>query len=457
VAAFLLAVLAVLVAAAPTAWRLRHQPVDAAGIVALATAVLFGLTSLSWVGTPNSPAPGLVRADVTHALWVVAVGLVAFGVGARLLGRVPRITLPEVPASRVLSARTLIAVYVCAALVLVAVLLVGRYGYLANPAAASTGSTQITSLGGMLAGLVVLTAIVTVFAGGVRQHWRALTALLVAQFALGFVAGVKGESVSPLIYLTLAFVAWRRRLPWRRILVVAVLVILVLLPLNRAYRKALRGAGTPVTAVAKVLTNPASYRPDTAVERAVAYLGLRFREIDFVALIVKRTPSEYPYADGVRYIQLPFIVLVPRAVWPGKPALDDSAQFSHTYAELQRNQETATQLTQIGDLYRNWGLLGVAAGMFVWGIVCGVWSRMLRRWMSPRFIAVHLFALITVFGYVESDLPIALATAAHTIPLAAFVAWCMLPGRGDSAPGLRRLAHFVRRLSRQPTQTSASL
>src|SRR5207247_9068493 len=69
--------------------RLRRHALDAPGLYAAATVLFLGITSLAWLGTPSLPGPGLGRADIATALWTVALGLAAFGVGARL-GGVPR-------------------------------------------------------------------------------------------------------------------------------------------------------------------------------------------------------------------------------------------------------------------------------------------------------------------------------------------------------------------------------
>ncbi|MDX6664070.1 MAG: hypothetical protein QOG68_276 [Solirubrobacteraceae bacterium] len=449
-AGLVLAVLAVAVAGAPTAWRLRTHPLDGPGIVAAAIVVTFGLTALAWLGTPINPAPGVDRQDIAEALLLVAAGLVAFGIGARLVSRPAATAMPQVAATALPSVRALGITYAVTASATVAALAAGRYGYLSDPNAASTGTTQITSLGGALAGVTVLVTVVAAFAVRSRPYWLLLAAVVGVQCAIGFVAGVKGESVTPVIYVALAYVAWRRRIPWRWVIGAVAVVLLLLLPTNRAYREALRGPGNPVSAVWKVVSRPANYRPDLSAKRGLDYFVDRFRQIDHVALIVSRTPSQYPFADGRRYLELPFVAVVPRALWPGKPVLDDSAQFSHTYWQIPRGVQTATQITLPGDLYRNWGAAGIVAGMFIWGLLTGLWSRACLGRASPRLIAVHLFALLTVFGYVEADLPTNLATAARTVPIVAIAAFLILPGQGGSEPGARRGLRWLRRHAGSP-------
>ncbi len=66
--------------------------------------------------------------------------------------------------------------------------------------------------------------------------------------------------------------------------------------------------------------------------------------------------------------------MIPRFLWPDKPMVSRSAWFS-TYlglAESEASATTATGQTAIGELYWNFGTLGVAFGMLVIGILIGV-------------------------------------------------------------------------------------
>jgi hypothetical protein len=196
--------------------------------------------------------------------------------------------------------------------------------------------------------------------------------------------------------------------------------------------------------------NPTATSLSKAARDAYDYAFTRFRSIDSVALIVARTPSPYPYASGTEYELLPALILVPRAIWPGKPALVSGADFSHTYWQIPAGIRTSTPITGVGDLYRNFGRAGVAVGMLIWGVFVAAWTWSYRRWRSPRFDLVYLYSVVFAVTYVESDLPSLVATAAKTLPIAALIAWLLLPGR-SSPPGYRRIfrssapeAHLLR-------------
>jgi hypothetical protein len=178
------------------------------------------------------------------------------------------------------------------------------------------------------------------------------------------------------------------------------------------------------------------------VRSAREYIFFRFRSIDSVALVHSQTPSVFPFADGSKYTLLVPIILVPRAIWPGKPTVTEGGTFSHTYWQIPQNERTSTQLTQVGDLYRNFGYLGVVLGLFCWGAIISGGLLAYRRWWSPRAEFVYLYALFygvaNPAGGIESELPQLIATVSKTLPLVVLVGWLLLPGRA-TGPAYRTL------------------
>jgi hypothetical protein len=124
--------------------------------------------------------------------------------------------------------------------------------------------------------------------------------------------------------------------------------------------------------------------------------------IQNVALVVRLTPSALPYLYGRDYWSLPLLVLVPRILWPAKPMSGlQGADFTYTY--VGSNLVTSTAVTSFGDLYMNFGLLGIVAGM----LVIGVFFRLVyaRLWHSKSSFSVVLYlSLLPVLANYESGL-----------------------------------------------------
>jgi hypothetical protein len=438
----ILGVLLVIGTGVPLLLRLRANRLDGPGLYALITVAFLGVTSLGWLGDPKDAGPGLDQADVASALVFVAAGLVMFTIGARLVaGPVRRPPLLAFPARLAPSRLALIVAFLVALLGTLLGLATHTYGYLAAEGSASAfgGLTQAITFLAAFGGLVVLATALTYFGASERGLLWPLVCFVGIETAIGFFIGVKGAALQPLLFVALAFLRSRGKVPWLRIGVVAVLTLTLLVPINDVYRKSLRNDNeTPRQALTGAVSGHTAVSSTHSVKAAYDYIFTRFRLVDSVALITRRTPRTFPYADGSRYWSLPALIVVPRVLWPEKPAIDDAAKFSHTYYEIPSDINTSTPITQGGDLFRNFGLVGLLGGLLAWGMVIGGWQRAYERRRSPRWEMVYLYTLVYFVTYVESDLPNLIATAAKTLPLVALAAWLLLPGR-DSPPGYHRL------------------
>jgi hypothetical protein len=145
--------------------------------------------------------------------------------------------------------------------------------------------------------------------------------------------------------------------------------------------------------------------------------------------------------------------VIPRALWPEKPNLDDAGRFTQTYNQAPSSVRSATQITEIGDLYRNFGYVGVVVGMLCVGLAVGGAARAYQHYRSPRADLVYVYAAMTIFIYIDSDLPALIATASKTLPFAVVTAWLLLPGRA-SPPGYYR---FTRRFTDATTSRQRAL
>jgi hypothetical protein len=430
-----------------TAWplilRLRVDRLDALGLYGLVSLALFGLTSLFWLGTPVASGPGLGRDDIAPALLVVALGLGFFAIGARLTGRPTPRRHPTVNTKQLPSGPALVIAYSTAATVVAVSLALGLYGYISQPGGQGLDRSGLVNATAGLSSLVVLATALTYFMSNTSQLKRVLVAIAAVQIALGLVAGFKGQTLEPLLFILLAYIATRRRVPWAAIGAVGALTLVVLLPVNLLYRDAVsfqaeRPAAGLRQALSAVVGSDESRLANGNTVNVSSYISERFREVDSIALIMLYTPSSYPYQGGARYLQVPALITVPRLLWPEKPVLTEGRDFAQMYWQVGAWTQTSIGVTQIGDLYRNFRIWGVMAGMLIWGIAIGAWNRFCQRSDSPRILMVYIYSLVQAVIVIEADFATTLTNAGRTIPLAATVAWVLLPGR-DIGPGYRRL------------------
>jgi hypothetical protein len=133
-----------------------------------------------------------------------------------------------------------------------------------------------------------------------------------------------------------------------------------------------------------------------AIPASASYLLQRISTISGPAVIMQRTPSQIPWASPVDLVTGPLASLVPRALWPGKPILNDAYQFGQQYYELPSDVDTASSITPAGDLYRHGGWVPVIAGMFLLGCLVRLLDDVLDVRASPHaaFLLILLFPVL---------------------------------------------------------------
>ena len=97
----------------------------------------------------------------------------------------------------------------------------------------------------------------------------------------------------------------------------------------------------------------------------------RFNSIELLGVTLTRADS-LKHAESVAGISNnivnEFLVgFIPRPLWPDKPTVGDfGLWFSRLYLDI--DYLTSNAPSVFGDLYRNWGFLGIPIGMFVLGV-----------------------------------------------------------------------------------------
>jgi len=112
-------------------------------------------------------------------------------------------------------------------------------------------------------------------------------------------------------------------------------------------------------------------------------------------------------------------VLVPRPLWPDKPLADYGNQVSIALFGA-ANGQNSNSITNIGSVFIEFGLVGVAVCGFLWGSVLAFGE----RWLRPRkglLPVVLTVGLSTLAVSVETAPILAIASATLSIVLAGFV------------------------------------
>jgi len=352
------------------------------------SAVSFGVATVTWSQPQTGQAAEIAVASVLQALWLVAVGLTAWAIGyaagpgsrvrasgARVITSMRRAFGTEVRASApwILSAVGLAASIVSA-------LTTGRLGFVGNAATAVSTATsygQVLTTLSLCAPLGLAAAALRAFQEQAVGTRITLAVLFLVEVGFGAATGAKQNFVIAVLAVAIPFSATRRRLPKSTLAALVLVFLIVVVPFTQAYRDAARGSTGTLTLSEAVDTAPEVLRQTltgydlvSAVPASTAYLLERVREIDSVAIIMQRTPSQIGYVPATQLAIAPLAQLVPRAIWSGKPILASGYEFAQQYFDVPSTTYTSDAITPVGDLFRHGGWIPVIFGMFLIG--CGI-------------------------------------------------------------------------------------
>lgn len=349
----------------------------------------FGLATVTWSGPQPSPANEIAISSVLRALWLVAVGITSWAIGYGVgpgypLRRLALQGLTTLSKKRSMAVRSQLTPWIIYAIGIVARILdaltTGRFGDIGNTAPAystATGYQQILTDLSLFCPLAICAAALQVYRERVPGARITLIVLFIVELAFDAAAAGKEGFVIAVLAVAIPMSAVRYRLP-KSIVIGGILAFLVvIIPFNQEYRSSLQEDSRSLSTSQAIDEAPAILRQAVAsqdlfgtIGSSTFYLLQRIQEIEGPAIILQRTPGQIAFSSPVQLIETPLAYMVPRALWPGKPIVESSYEFSQQYYEIPSTTITASAISPIGDLYRHGGWIPVVVGMFIFG--CGI-------------------------------------------------------------------------------------
>jgi hypothetical protein len=151
---------------------------------------------------------------------------------------------------------------------------------------------------------------------------------------------------------------------------------------------------------------------------------------------------------NVSWWMLPIYPFIPRFLWPSKPILQEGGWFTVALRGGSGDAATvgaSTAITYPGDLYLQFGLLGIPVGMFALGVVAQWFTNRVSGPVEPRDLFVYTAVFLLAFP-LEAD---AFSMWTGFIKLLAILYALRLLIYGSS-PRRRRLATSFPVLTRRP-------
>jgi hypothetical protein len=139
------------------------------------------------------------------------------------------------------------------------------------------------------------------------------------------------------------------------------------------------------------------------IEKGFATSAGRSANLDLLADVIRRTPDEVPYWGGETYLSL-VGAFIPRFLWPDKPTKELGQGFGHRYGYIgARDSNTAINLPILVEFYVNFGMAGIALGMFLVGMIYRLVEHAVNRPGQDNIYSLAGIVLMIPLTNIESD------------------------------------------------------
>jgi hypothetical protein len=198
-------------------------------------------------------------------------------------------------------------------------------------------------------------------------------AMVLVQLLMGFVTDVKADAMTGALIVIIAKFLTEGRLP-KSWLVASIGFVVVAFPVMQANRivRGATGMDRSVAAqdigetVSKAIAASKSSGPQVDAQQSFFE---RLSLVGSVQTIVTRTGSDVPFQQG--YTLTPMVTtFIPRIIWPSKPDVQTGRIMNKEF-QISEEADTYISPSHLGELYWNFGWMGVIVGMSLIGSLLG--------------------------------------------------------------------------------------
>jgi hypothetical protein len=190
----------------------------------------------------------------------------------------------------------------------------------------------------------------------------------------------------------------RRRLPWKAMTILILVVVFAIFPFWNLFRTM-----DPYLPQEKrlemTMQTLSSKSAGQYVEGALTGFEGRMALVNSVAIAIRDVGRWVPFAHGSTIFGPSLAFMVPRALWPDKPYFETGRDFGKLFRVVNvQDQVTSIAPTVVGELYWNFDLPGILAGMAIFGAVV---RALYRRYgegggIDPMRLAIHMALVVHI-------------------------------------------------------------
>jgi hypothetical protein len=235
------------------------------------------------------------------------------------------------------------------------------------------------------------------FARKIRTPFRIAFFVMVNVIELSYqvIQGSKTFLLLPVLIVIMIYYYERRRIPLLGIMVAIVFAMLIVFPFVSAYREYFytNYRGIPsISEFSAIETISETLKElkagdENLVEKGLFALG-RFSGADELYSIKRLVPLPIPYKYGEEMLGF-FYSFIPRAIWPEKPIISPAGKYGMALDTI-----TSVSPFPLGDMYWNFGIIGIIFGMGFWGLLLAMCMSLFDYFFKKqefRFFVISVF------------------------------------------------------------------
>jgi len=279
---------------------------------------------------------------------------------------------------------------------------------------ANLASMQVLSVISQFGTFALVVATIERYRNRSNATWNVLFwGIFSCEILWGLVSGMKGVIFQNFVVLALVSSVIQRRLNLRWV-VLPFFALVLLFPISDAYRGLVHGRGEQVTSFVGAgrlgrmafqdATREGANRGSLWSRGKVSTVQ-RFDLLTSVAQVLTLGARTSMVKSDLHWWMLPIYPFVPRLVWPSKPILNEGGRFAAVLAGASGSIATigtSTAVTYPGDLYLQFGLLGMPVGMFLLGMVAQLLTNRAGGLIDRQNL--FIYTCVFLFGFpMEAD------------------------------------------------------
>lgn len=236
-----------------------------------------------------------------------------------------------------------------------------------------------------------------------------ISALIVTALIKALFSGSRGALLQIFITIMLSYVFAGRLIKFKQGFIIATLMFLLAI-VGMIYGTTFRNikgteervdSGKYVDSIYGTFDTIGSGSFATTIQQSFSTLSERLEAVSSLAVVVSNYEQLRPYEDAYgldnNIYKDSVTFFIPRVIWKDKPVASEPRLYSELYFNY---GESSFTITPMGDLIRNFGLIGVPLGMLVLGFIVRLfYSGLVENQTFSYWKATFYFMVVTSISY----------------------------------------------------------